>query len=162
MLGRLPPPTRTKLFFGICIPLRILIGVLLWTLLDDSIPKPNVDTLKLKDATVGLVMVITLFSTIYLAARSIEGGTWWSRPVEAIIVAIMFVLGFAYFMGKSEVSRSSNSEGVGADRTPSGVRYRSERASSSGKAHTFEAKWIAVPVWIDVLLGIIAYILYFE
>jgi len=114
--------------------------------LDDSIPKPNVDTQKLKDATVGLVMVITLFSTIYLAARSIEGGTWWSRPVEAIIVAIMFVLGFAYFMGKSEVSRSSNSE----------------RASPSGKAHTFEAKWIAVPVWIDVLLGIIAYILYFE
>jgi len=32
------------------------------------------------------------------------------------------------------VRRSSNSEGVGADRTPSGVRYRSERASPSGKA----------------------------
>jgi len=127
-----PAPQRRLLFLFGCVPFRILLGVALWLLLDDDIPKPDADNTKLKDSIASIVLIICILSAFYLWVRStdvykMDGKTpiWWSRIVEFMVAFVVALLCALYL------------------------------------AREIEAKYIAIPIWIDVLFGLFNYFMFF-
>lgn len=81
--------SRILLFYIVCIPIRILLGVALWFLLQENI-KENIK--ELYNTILSLIIIISFFSTITLISCINDTKVWWNRKFELCIAILMILL----------------------------------------------------------------------
>ena len=91
---------RMGYFLGVCIPLRILIGIALWFLFDPKYKKPTPQR-KIDKALMTTIAVIGSASTILLALLIQDTSPWWSRVVEMLVAFAMTGYAFAWLIKES-------------------------------------------------------------
>ena len=86
------PEIRKRLFYGICVPVRIVIGVLVMYLL-----QPNIICDSGKNAIVAILIMasgITIINTISCVWT--RDGVWWNRTFETLISTIIIIMSSLY------------------------------------------------------------------
>lgn len=86
------PTERKRLFYGICVPVRIVIGILVMYLL-----QPNNICDAGKDAIVSILIIvsgITIINT--LSCLVAPDGVWWNRKFEMLISIIIIIMSGIY------------------------------------------------------------------
>lgn len=98
-------------FLTICIPIRIIIGIIIWFC--SQINK------ELNDIIAGLLLIISLFAFYRNIICIQDKTTWWSRYLEIFITLSIFI------------------------------------TSILALNKYINTKWIAIIIWIDVIIGIL-------
>lgn len=83
-------PMRMKLFLGVCIPLRILIGIALYFILDLCQNS--------HDPIMGIILCIGLIASIFLSTKLWSRDAWWYRSLELLISLTMVIYAIIYFV----------------------------------------------------------------
>ena len=103
----LPWKQRMFYFLLVCIPLRILIGIALWFLLDDHYPKPNVNNKSLKKGIVIVVAIISACSFTLLTGMQNDTNAWWSRQTEWAVSLAMLATSLGWLITEDRPSTFS-------------------------------------------------------
>jgi hypothetical protein len=86
---------RNSLFYSICIPIRILLGITLWFLLEKF---HYIKELKLT------IAILIIFAEIYVITNTFtcrnDRTIWWSREFESLIMTGMFIFAILILCNK--------------------------------------------------------------
>lgn len=103
--------TRKHLFYGVCIPLRIFIGLLIFFLFD--IPNKELHI------SISAILIALGFYTMLNTISCLRDNVWWHRKFEALVALTLITMGFLNIF------------------------------------QDLDGKYLAIPIFIDILYGII-------